>query len=100
MLTAEEQERVDIWSDSPSFGRWFVYFLSNPQRIIDYMAANCSTSTVGGNNITGWLERDAFGPYMDVEVDSNGTDAIWMMFLDAFFASSSCSLLVAGSAID
>jgi hypothetical protein len=75
MLNAEEQERVDSLQGAPNYFRWFVYFFSNPQRIIDYMAANCSTSTVGGNTISGWHERDAFGRYMGV-TDTNGSDAV------------------------
>ena len=45
----------------PNRMRWMVHFLSEPQRIVEYVAANCSTTTIGGPNRKGWLEQQHFG---------------------------------------
>jgi hypothetical protein len=38
--------------------------MTDPQRVTEYMAANCSTVLAGGNNITGWMEWEDFGVLM------------------------------------
>jgi hypothetical protein len=63
-LTAEEEEKVGVWDTYPNAARWISYFMADPQRIADYMAANCSTTTVGGQNLSGWLEWEDFNFYL------------------------------------
>jgi hypothetical protein len=62
LLTDYEIESLGSVDDYPNIARWLIYF--TPERIVDYMTANCSTSKVGGNTVSGWLERDDFGPFL------------------------------------
>jgi hypothetical protein len=62
--TEKEQEKVDAWIEEPNMARWVMYFLEDPQRISDYMAANCSTATVGGGSPIEKLRTDDFGWYL------------------------------------
>jgi hypothetical protein len=64
LLTQDQEDYLTDWVKQPNYARWFIFFASNPQRIIDYIAANCSTSTVGGADIAGWSERDDFAVYL------------------------------------
>jgi hypothetical protein len=38
--------------------------MTDPQRVTEYMAANCSTVLAGGSDITGWTEWEDFGYLM------------------------------------
>jgi hypothetical protein len=61
-LTEDYVENIGSVDEYPNIARWLIYF--TPERIVDYMTANCSTSKVGGNTVSGWLERDDFGPFL------------------------------------
>jgi hypothetical protein len=65
LLTEEDVENVAAAHAYPNIARWLMYF--TPQRIVDYMTANCSTSTVGGNTVSGWLQFEDFGPYLGID---------------------------------
>jgi hypothetical protein len=41
-VSAEQDEEVSYWASYPNTARFYNYFFSNPQRIVDYMAVNCS----------------------------------------------------------
>jgi hypothetical protein len=38
--------------------------MTDPKRVTEYIAANCSTVLAGGNDITGWMEWEDFGVLM------------------------------------
>jgi hypothetical protein len=44
--------------------RWLMYFFEDPQRISDYMAANCTTATVGGDSLKQRIQVGDFGFYL------------------------------------
>jgi hypothetical protein len=62
--TEKEQLRVDETINNPSMIRWLIYFMEDPQRISEYMAANCSTATVGGDSRIEKLQTDDFGYFL------------------------------------
>jgi hypothetical protein len=62
--TAEQEEDVKLWIGQPNMARWLLYFMEDPQRISDYMAANCSTGTAGGASRTQRLQLGDFGFYL------------------------------------
>jgi hypothetical protein len=62
--TEQEQVKVDQTIDQPNFTRWLIYFLEEPQRVADYISANCSTATVGGNSPIEKLQTYDFGYYL------------------------------------
>jgi hypothetical protein len=62
--TAEQESQVELWLDKPNISRWLLYFTEDPQRISDYMAANCSTATVGGDRLIDTLQTDEFGRFL------------------------------------
>jgi hypothetical protein len=64
LLSAAQEKEVTVWAGTPNVARWLIYFMTNPQTIVDYMAVNCSTTAVGGSNLTGWLQQDDFGFFL------------------------------------
>jgi hypothetical protein len=62
--TEDEQLKVDQVIDQPNFSRWMLYFMEDPQRISEYVIANCSTATVGGDSPIEKLQSDDFGFYL------------------------------------
>ena len=63
-FAAEDVQHVLDWWLQPNRARWLIYFFSDSQRISDYMAANCTTVTVGGTTREGWRERDHYLPFL------------------------------------
>jgi hypothetical protein len=55
---------VEMFIDQPNLARWVVHFMEDPQRIIEYMAANCSTVTIGGDRPIDLFQIQDFGAYL------------------------------------
>ena len=69
--TGEDEELTQEWALQPNRVRWLIHFLSEPQRIVEYVAANCTTATLGGPNREGWREQQHFGFFTGTVVPSS-----------------------------
>ena len=84
-LSAEDEALAEDWRNQPNRARWLIWFMSEPQRIVDYMAANCTTEVLGGSNRQGWFEQLHFGFFTgDLVHDHIGQNDTFEVCKDSF----------------